>query len=112
MLQDREDGLPFVRYENFVSDPEQYLRKIVAHLGLSWDDKVLKSHEAYAEGQTGHGGIKLWKPINQGSNEKYQKLTAQQRAHIYGISWEVLSRYGYEWDGQTLKLRDNLPGML
>ncbi|MDB6178095.1 sulfotransferase [Paracoccus sp. Z330] len=112
MLQDRYDGLPFVRYEDFVQDPERFLRKIVAHLGLEWDDKVMRSHELYAEGETGHGGIKLWKPINKASTEKYQRLTEQQRAHIYGIAWDALRQYGYNWDGQALTLRDDVEGML
>lgn len=112
MLQDRYDGLPFVRYEDFVQNPEHFLRKIVGHLGLEWDDRVMSSHEAYAESEKGHGGIKLWRPINKGSTEKYQKLSPQQRAHIYGIAWGALRQYGYKWDGRELTLQQDVQGML
>lgn len=111
MLQDRHDGLPFVRYEDFVEGPEAILRKIVAHLGLDWSPRVMLSHEDYREGQKGHGGIKLWKPINKGSTDKYQKLSPEQRAHVYGIAQEVLRQYGYSWDGAVLGLK-NADGML
>lgn len=111
MLQDRLDGLPFVRYEDFVEAPEAVLRRIVAHLGLEWSPRVMSSHEDYGKGQKGHGGIRLWQPINTGSTDKYQKLTPQTRAHVYGIAQEVLRRYGYTWDGVTLGRRD-VEGML
>lgn len=106
MLQDRLDGLPFVRYEDFVDAPETVLKKIVSHLGLEWSDRVMRSHEDYSEGQEGHGGIKLWSPIHKGSTDKYKKLSPQTKAQIYGISHEVLRRYGYTWDGVQLGLQD------
>ncbi|MEQ6250831.1 sulfotransferase [Sulfitobacter sp. HNIBRBA3233] len=111
MLQDRRDGLPFVRYEDFVAEPEPWLRKIVAHLGLPWSDRVMKSHEDYAKGLKGHGGIKLWQPINQGSTNKYKAMSEAVKAHIYGLTHEVLHQYGYTWDGETLGLRA-VDGML
>lgn len=102
MLQDRRDGLPFVRYEDFVQDPETWLRKIVAHMGLAWNDRVLTSHEDYPEGFKGHGGIKLWQPINQNSSDKYLTMDERIKSHIYGLTAEVLFQYGYTWDGTTV----------
>jgi len=102
MLQDRRDGLPFVRYEDFVLDPEAWLRKIVAHLGLPWSDRVLTSHEGYPVNKKGHGGIKLWTPVNPGSVNKYKSLSDRTLSKIYGMTHEVLAQYGYSWDGAEL----------
>lgn len=106
LLQDRRDDLPFVRYEEFVAEPERWLRRIVAHLGLDWNDKVLKSHEDYPDKAIGHGGIKLSQPIHQGSTEKYKKLSPELQSHIYGLAHEVLLQYGYDWDGENLSTRE------
>ena len=111
LLQDFRDGLPFVRYEDFVSDPETWLRRIVAHLGIDWSDRVLKSHEDYQQGETGHGKIKLWRPIHEGSTDKYKVLSEAQRARVYALTHEVLSNYGYGWDGEDLALRE-VPGII
>ena len=111
MLQDRRDGLPFLRYEDFILNPEFWLRKIVAHLDLPWNDRVLKSHEDYIEGMKGHGGIKLWQPINPGSLDKYKSLSSNTLSHIYGITHEVFERYGYTWNGSELGCTE-VEGML
>ncbi|SFA78293.1 hypothetical protein SAMN05421688_0847 [Poseidonocella pacifica] len=111
LLHDRRDGLPFVRYEDFVASPEDYLGRIVAHLGLEWDDAVMRSHENYPEGMVGHGSIKLWRPIHRGSVEKYKSLAPEMLSRIYGLSHEVLLQYGYEWDGETLTTKP-VDGML
>ncbi|MAK60607.1 MAG: hypothetical protein CMK09_06485 [Ponticaulis sp.] len=107
MLADYKDGLPFVRYEDFIGDPETFLKKMVLHLGLAWDESVLRSHENYKEGEIGHGGIKLWQPIHQGSLDKYKgRLTPQKKAHIYGLTHEALEKFGYEWNGHDLALKN------
>ena len=113
MLQDRRDGLPFLRYEDFVTDPETWLRRVVAYLGLGWSDRVLRSHEDYAEGETGHGRIKLWRPIHAESNDKFKAVLApRQTAHIYALTHEVLATYGYDWDGTNLMMRSDVEGQL
>lgn len=112
MLQDRRDGLPFLRYEDFVEEPERWLRKILAHLSLDWHDEVLKSHEGYPKGAIGHGGIKLDQPIHQGSTNKYKKISPELQSHIYGLTHEVLFQYGYEWDGQNIGMQSQVHGIL
>jgi hypothetical protein len=104
MLADRRDGLPFLRYEEFVKRPEPWLRKVVAHLGLDWSDRVLRSHEDYPEGALGHGRIKLSEPIHTGSGRRYRKMTPEQLSHVYGVAHEALRRYGYTWDGDRVGL--------
>ncbi|WP_417725758.1 sulfotransferase domain-containing protein [Salipiger sp.] len=111
MLQDYRDGLPFVRYEDFVQDPETWLKRIVAHMGLAWSDRVMNSHEDYRKGETGHGKIKLWQPIHAGSSDKYKVLTEAQRARVYALTGEALASYGYGWDGEDITLRD-VPGLI
>ena len=111
MLQDRRDGLRFVRYEDFVLNPEVWLRKIVAHMGLPWDDQVLRSHEFYPKGLKGHGGINLGQPISAGSIEKYKSLSEITLSRIYGLTHEVLELYGYRWNGNEV-VCTNADGML
>lgn len=111
MLHDRRSGMPFVRYEDFVSDPEIWLRKIVAHLGLEWSPRVLESHLDYKEGETGHGGIKLWQPINMGSMDKYKALEPELASKVYSLTQDVLRVYGYRWNGDEIKMLD-AKGML
>lgn len=107
MLQDRHDGLPFLRYEDFIVDPEPHLRRIIALLGLDWSDRVLHSHEEYEEGQLGHGGIKLWLPIHRGSEDKYKLLKPEEASQVYGLTHETLRVYGYSWDGTALTTHAN-----
>jgi hypothetical protein len=106
MMHDYRSGLPIVRYEEFVQNPERMLRKIVAHLGLEWDPHVLESHLDYKEGDLGHGGIKLWSPIHTGSTEKYKKLPRERLSTIYSLTCEVLTAYGYQWTGDDILLQD------
>lgn len=102
MMYDYNTGLPIVRYEDFILDPEKYLRKIVRHLGLEWSDRVLQSHTDYEEGELGHGKIELWQPIHSKSSDKYKNLTRQQLGLVYSLTAPVLDAYGYRWDGSTV----------
>lgn len=111
MMHDRRSGLPFVRYEDFVADPEPVLRRIVAHLGLEWSPRVLESHLDYKEGEIGHGNIKLWQPIHTGSVDKYKTLSPDIASQVYSLTSEVLRAYGYGWNGEEITLSD-VKGML
>ncbi len=111
MFQDHLDGLPFVRYEEFVENPEPYLRKIVHHLGLDWSDEVLRSHEHYGEGELGHGKIKLWRPIHRESTAKYKQLSKEQASRIHALTKQSLDAYGYIWTGDEIHMTE-VPGML
>ena len=113
MLQDRRDGLPFLRYEDFVTDPATWLRRIVAHLGLDWSDRVMRSHEDYAEGEMGHGRIKLWRPVHANSKNRFKSaLLPHQISRVYAFAHEVLAVYGYDWDGTEVALRPDVEGRL
>lgn len=112
MLHDIQSGLPFVRYEDFIQDPEKILRQIVAHMGLDWHDNTLKSHEAYKEGDIGHGGIKLWQAVHARSETKYKDLSAAAQSMTYSITHEALRAYGYHWDGKEVSVKNNVSGRL
>ena len=99
-------GLPIVRYEDFVSTPEIVLRRLLSHFGLEWDDRVLRAHERYEEGQLGHGKIKLWEPIHRGSLEKYTKMPKEAKSKIFSLTFPVMHLYGYDFDGERVTLRE------
>lgn len=95
MLNAWDSGGPILRYETFVRDPEAPLRKLIAHLGLPWDDMVLRAHERYAEGEIGHGGIRLWEPIHDKSQDKYKSMPLTEFNKIYAITASVMEKFGY-----------------
>lgn len=87
--------LPIIKYEDFVTNPKYYMRLLLKELDIDWDENVLSAHEFFREGDVGHGGIKLWKPIHRDSVDSYQKLDAQTLSKIYTLTWPVIERYGY-----------------
>ncbi|MGY5322043.1 hypothetical protein ACXGSL_10890 [Vreelandella aquamarina] len=93
-----QSGVKIIHYENFVANPEKYLRIILNEINVDWHDGVLSSHEKYEEGEVGHGGIKLWKPIHQGSKDSYKKLKPADFSRIYGLTYPVMSMLGYSFD--------------
>jgi len=105
MLHDYNSGLPYIRYEDFVVNPEPTLRSITDYLGLKWSDSVLNSHTLYNQGVYGHGKIKLWQPIHPGSLDKYKTLSSTILSKIYSFTWYALECYGYQWNGSELTLR-------
>lgn len=99
-------GLPIVRYEDFVNRPEPVLRRLVAHLGVEWNDIVLRSHEQYSVGEFGHGGIRLWEDIYTNSLEKYRKLGNINKSKIYSLCYPLFELYGYEFDGDRVNVKE------
>jgi hypothetical protein len=96
-------GLPIVRYEDFVARPETVLRTLLEDLSIPWHDNVINSHELYNEGDIGHGGIKLWKPIHQGSLNTFKKLGEGNIAKIYGLTYPTMKQFGYDYnDGELI----------
>lgn len=103
-----KSGVKIIHYENFVSDPERYLRIILDEMGVPWNESVLHSHENYSEGDVGHGGIKLWKPIHQGSKDSYKKVGSADFSRIYGLTFPIFSMLGYQFtaDGKLIALSE------
>ncbi len=84
MLPLAESGLPVLRYEDLTRDPHTSLRWLLEQLGLPWDNAVEQSHTPYAEGQYGHGGIALWKPIH---TETTPACSGLSEADCYPRRW-------------------------
>jgi hypothetical protein len=95
MLLAHDLGQPILRYETFVKDPEPPLRKLLAYMDLPWSDRVLKSHEDYPEGQVGHGGIRLWEPIHDKSQDKYRTMAPEDFDRLYALTAPALEKFGY-----------------
>jgi hypothetical protein len=88
-------GHPVVHYEDFVSDPEQSLRRILGHINLPWDGRVLASESGYAPGEIGHGGIELWKPVEPARATYGGGLTDAEVDTISSITENTRSALGY-----------------
>ncbi|MDI5885846.1 hypothetical protein ACFO0O_06550 [Cobetia amphilecti] len=99
-------GVKIIHYENFVQNPEKYLKIICSELSLPWDSSVLKSHEFYSEGDIGHGGIKLWRPIHQGSKDSYKKVCPQDFSRIYGLTYPILNQLGYHVTDEEIMIKE------
>ncbi|MDY0106263.1 MAG: hypothetical protein RBS27_06290 [Giesbergeria sp.] len=95
MLPLAESGLPVLRYEDLTRDPHTSLRWLLQQLELPWDSAVEQSHTAYAEGQYGHGGIALWKPIHPETTLPCTGLSEIDVARIQGYAWPTMARLGY-----------------
>ncbi len=112
MLELATCGLPIVRYEDFVQHPEDVLRQLLALLKIPWHDSVLRSHELYPKGQTGHGKIQLWKPIHAGSLDSWKTLPAQEIESILRINAKSMDAFGYEIQDGKMTLRNNVPNLI
>lgn len=95
MLPLAESGMPVLRYEDLTRDPRSSLRWLLQELRLPWDDAVEQSHTAYGEGQYGHGGIALWKPIHPETTPACAGLSEADVARIQGYAWPAMARLGY-----------------
>ena len=81
-------------------DPEPPLRKLLRHFDLPWDDRVLKAHENYREGEIGHGGMRLWEPIHDRAGDKYKTLPRVEFDKIYAITAAAMDKFGYGIDAK------------
>ena len=112
MLELATSGLPIVRYEDFVRNPEAIMTQLLALLRIPWDNMVLRSHELYPEGQTGHGKIRLWEPIYDSSLNSWKGLPRETIDSILKINARSMSAFGYDMHNGDLLLRDKLPNLI
>ncbi|WP_375784717.1 sulfotransferase [Bradyrhizobium sp. Pha-3] len=89
-----------VRYEDLVNSPRPTLTRILAHLGLPWDEAVLRHAEyehALFEQPHGHPAAEAaGKPLHQGRIGRHvQDLTRTQIAEFEQIAESELARLGY-----------------
>lgn len=104
MLPLAESGMPVLRYEDLARDPHTSLRWLLKQLGLPWDNAVEQSHTTYPEGQYGHGGIALWKPIHAETTPACGDMPAADIARIQGYAWPSMARLGYRVHNGVLEV--------
>lgn len=95
MLALYDTGIPIVRYEDFVSEPDNTLKRIIRYLGLEWEPRVLNSHLDYKHDEIGHGRIKLWEPIHIKSKDSHTALERKDFDRVYALTAPALQKYGY-----------------
>jgi hypothetical protein len=59
-----------VPYNQLTNEPQAALEKILKHIGLKLHPNVLKHNQFYRD-QTGHGGIRLHRPLDNASSMKW-----------------------------------------
>ncbi len=64
-----------VDYESLVEDVEGFARRLVAHLGLTWDDACLRFHESRREVRTA-SFAQVRQPIYKGSVGRWRRFAA------------------------------------
>lgn len=85
-----------IKYENFISKPKQSLNKLLKELSIGWDPSVLYAHKQYNRGEKGHGGIKLWQPINgEKANALPSDLSDIEKDRIYAYCSLIMDKAGY-----------------
>lgn len=65
-----------VRYERLVADPEPEVRRILAHLGLDWNDACLKPHETQRTVRTASMS-RVRQPIHASSVQRWRRYETQ-----------------------------------
>ena len=96
MLAKSTQRLGVVRYEDFVAFPDREMARVMRMLGLPWDDRVLRAHEAYPQGKLGHGNIKLWEAIRLTPHVPDMDMPPREFDIIASITAPVLELYGYK----------------
>ena len=89
-----------MRYEDVVRDPRESISPLMTHLGLSWEDALLRHHriehsEVDAEGLA-IGGTDSRMPISGFHVERYKsELTGNQVDEILSISGDLMELFDY-----------------
>ncbi len=93
-----ERYIPLV-YENLIRDPENTLRILVHHLGLSFEPVMLNYHKTNEAEKTAEAG-KMWDNVRQpimkfNSNKFLSQLNENDVLVFESVAGDVLERYGY-----------------
>jgi len=87
-------GLPLIRYEDLVLQPESQLRRACEALKLDWSPALLQSHTAF-QGREGHGMNDLTRPVDTGSLAKWNSLPRSVRGRIAALTGRTAAEVGY-----------------
>lgn len=90
-------GLPIlpVRYELLVADPEPQLRRMFAHLQLTWDPATLRHHEQ-SHGQLDEGGLAI------GGSDPSRPIDGRSVGRHAAVLTEAQLRDVEQWTAPTL----------
>lgn len=98
-------GLPVIHYEGFVSEPVAVLKKILAILGLNYEEGMVNSHKAYSLQEEGHGKIDLSRPIATDSIYQFvNRLTNRECIEIEGETGTVYRALGYAIEPPVIRI--------
>ena len=101
-------GLPIVHYESFCQNPQEYLKLILQHFSLEYDQSVLNSHSKYESDRQGHGLINLSAPVNTKSLNKWKNFVSSQEFNrIASLTYNTWQAFGYDLNFQEISVKSN-----
>ncbi|GIV34462.1 MAG: sulfotransferase [Chitinophagales bacterium] len=94
-----------IRYEDFIKEPEKYIREICEKTGVAFDKSVLAYYKSPESRKTALAG-RMWenvsRPIIKNNTGKYHdRLTNEEVAIFEGEAGDMLLRLGYNNLGET-----------
>lgn len=91
------EKIMLVRYEDFVSNPESVLQRIISFIGEPWDPAIIQRYLAH-EDDVSHTKSELFRaPIQGRSVGKWKRLMNERDIRICeAIAGDELSYFGYE----------------
>lgn len=101
------ERLMVIKYEDLISEPEKYMKKLCAMIEVQYDASVLNYYQSEESKKTAESG-KMWenvaKPILKNNKQKYLKELADDEVKIFeSIAGDVLEKLGYQrnFNGQA-----------
>tara|TARA_R110002073_G_scaffold286251_1_gene450912 strand:- start:466 stop:1242 length:777 start_codon:yes stop_codon:yes gene_type:complete len=97
-------GLPIIRYEDLVTDPENTFAAICRSMNLPFEKEMLHAHEDYGTDVKGHGDNLLSRPVDSTSLIKYkQNVSLEEFAECSDLTESTQKKFGYVCDDGQIK---------
>lgn len=89
-----------LRYEDFIQQPEQYIRQICQQAGLKYDEAVMNYYTSSESKRTAESG-KMWenvvKPIAKDNTRKFLKELSPYEVELFEfVAGDMLDQLGYK----------------
>jgi hypothetical protein len=84
-----------LRYEEFVSHPEETCARLCAFLGVSYDEGMLRFHEGRTRQQPGFSSKRAWLPITPGLRNWRTQMPAEETERFEAAAGSLLDELGY-----------------